>query len=200
MKNLFEFYGIQSPLRQELVKGVLKRFQIKEFHEIESNIKNLLEVPQRECHYAALDLAIRFAAKAPYEYIDLYEYMIVKNSWWDTVDIIASTLHGKHFTKFPELIESKTSSWINSENLWLKRSCILFQLKYKEKTDKDLLSSFIQKCLNSKEFFINKAIGWSLREYSKTNPDWVINFVKSNELTPLSEKEALRIIKKRTKA
>ena len=84
--------------------------------------------------------------------------------------------------------------WLESGNIWLQRSALLFQLKYKEDIDTQILSSIINYLLGSKEFFINKAIGWILREYSRTNPSWVVGFVERTALNPLSKKEALRLL------
>ncbi len=81
---------------------------------------------------------------------------------------------------------------MDSGNMWLQRTALLFQLKYKKATDTKLLTDYILKLQGSKEFFINKAIGWILREYSKTESDWVIEFVKKHQLAPLSHKEALK--------
>jgi 3-methyladenine DNA glycosylase AlkD len=83
---------------------------------------------------------------------------------------------------------------MNSGNMWLQRTALLFQLKYKKATDVNLLSDYILRLQGSKEFFINKAIGWILREYSKTDPDWVIQFVQNNNLANLSRREALKWI------
>ena len=102
---------------------------------------------------------------------------------------------GEYFKTFPNQKEKYVTKWLKSDNMWLQRSALLFQLKYKNKIDTVLLSSAINSLLNSKEFFINKAIGWVLREYSRTNPNWVIEFVNNTELSNLSKKEALRLLK-----
>lgn len=90
----------------------------------------------------------------------------------------------------------KVEEWIASENMWLQRLALLFQLKYKDEVDTQLLQYVINELLGSKEFFINKAIGWSLRQYSKFNPDWVVEFVAKTPLENLSKREALKIINK----
>ena len=108
------------------------------------------------------------------------------------VDFIAATLIGHYFKLFPERIKSVTDSWMQSKNIWLQRTCLIFQLKYKDEVDTELLSSFIKKLSDSKEFFIAKAIGWSLREYSKRNTVWVLDLVQNNTLQPLSKREAIR--------
>ena len=92
-------------------------------------------------------------------------------------------------------MNSAIKKWIKSNNVWLQRSALLFQLKYKTALDTDLLDFTINSLLDTKEFFINKAIGWILREYSKNNPQWVINFVEKTKLSALSKREALRLIK-----
>jgi len=123
--------------------------------------------------------------------------MIVSNAWWDTVDFIAAGTLGRFFRMFPDLVTKLTKEWMVSGNIWLQRSCILFQLKYKKDTDTELLYSFIEKLTSSNEFFIQKSIGWALREYSKVNPPEVLRYTESTELKPLSRREALRIIKKK---
>ena len=110
------------------------------------------------------------------------------------MDYIASNLVGSYFNIYPGKIRETTDRWMASQNMWLQRTCLLFQLKYKNKTDESLLSGFIDQLTGSKEFFIRKAIGWSLREYSKTNPDFVLSFVRARELSGLSEREALKWI------
>jgi 3-methyladenine DNA glycosylase AlkD len=120
------------------------------------------------------------------------EYLLVTKSWWDTVDTISGGVLGVHFKRFPEVRETYLAKWRLSENSWLRRAAILFQLKYKEETDFDLLCEIIRENLDSKEFFINKAIGWSLRQYARIDPKAVKKFVKSTALHPLSRREAMK--------
>ena len=101
---------------------------------------------------------------------------------------------GPYFKQFPELIETKMEEWIQSQNLWLQRCTLIFQLKYKKDTNTALLSRCILQLNHTKEFFLNKAIGWALREYSKTNPKWVMEFTDQQQLHPLSKREALRLM------
>ena len=121
------------------------------------------------------------------------EFMIINKSWWDTVDMIASHLVGTHFKRFPGLIPAYTEKWMASGNFWLQRTALLFQLKYKKETDVELMSDLIKRLAGEKEFFIRKAIGWVLREYSKTDPEIVINFVENQQLSNLSRTEALKV-------
>jgi 3-methyladenine DNA glycosylase AlkD len=139
-----------------------------------------------------LEFAQRFLKKATPDDLGIIELMITEKSWWDTVDLLATHCAGSLFRNHPELISSVTEEWMNSGNMWLQRTCLLFQLKYKKDTDLELLTDFIERLNGGKEFFINKAIGWVLREYSKTDADWTIRFIESHELAGLSEREGLK--------
>jgi 3-methyladenine DNA glycosylase AlkD len=120
------------------------------------------------------------------------EYCITNRSWWDTVDFIATECLGPYFKMYPKHILRITKQWNQSTNMWLQRSSLLFQKNYKKDTDTKLLSEYILNLTSSKEFFIQKAIGWMLREYGKTDAAWVVNFVNKNELAPLSKREAIK--------
>ena len=157
-------------------------------------ITELWSKPQREFQYFAIDLNRKYLKKIEFQDIELFELMITNKSWWDTVDLIATNLVGAYFKLFPEQIIPVTKKWMNSDNMWLQRTCLIFQLKYKEEIDTDLLTDYILQLKDTKEFFINKAIGWILREYTRTNPEWVIDFVNKHELSNLSKREALKLI------
>lgn len=131
------------------------------------------------------------------EIIDLYIYMIVNKSWWDTVDYIAANLVGSYLNQFPDRIIELSSEWMDSNNMWLQRTSLLFQLKYKSASDTELMHNYISKLAVSKEFFLRKAIGWVLREYSKTNAEFVIDYVKKYPMSGLSQREALKWLNSR---
>ena len=147
---------------------------------------------KREYQYFAQELFYQYRKQFKEEDLDLIEWMIRNDSWWDTVDYIAANLVGHYLLTFPELRHEVTQRWIDSEHLWLRRSAILFQLKYKSKLDEHLLSSIIHRLIPTKEFFINKAIGWILRSHARTNPSWVLKFVNHTALSALSKREALK--------
>ena len=192
MKGQYDYFGIKSPERREIMRDFLKMHGLPNTQDIKKIAKEFWQLPQREYQYVILEVLGKMAKKAEKERIDLYEYLIVNKSWWDTIDYSASNLVGVHFQKFPELIQPYTEKWMDSGNMWLQRTSLLFQLKYKKATDLELLTDYIHQLQGSKEFFINKAIGWILREYSKTNAAWVVDFVNSNQLAPLSHREALK--------
>lgn len=196
MKNRFPFYGLKSPVRKELQRPFLLKKSLPEKNEAFAIVNELWQSPERELHYFAMELLFKY--KKSYQKGDLvfFEQLLLKNSWWDSIDFIAPKIVGAYFLKFPSERKEVVDRWIESENIWLQRSAILFQLKYKDKVDKELLTYVIDKLKGEKEFFIRKAIGWILREISKSDPEWVKIFVSSSNLQPLSQKEALKIIKK----
>ncbi|GAB4145182.1 MAG: DNA alkylation repair protein [Bacteroidia bacterium] len=194
MRNLFDFYGLSSPIRKSLAAGYIKENGVPDISELENIIELCWKNPNREMQYFGMDLAVKLRKKLRKEDIALIEYMITEKSWWDTVDMVAARCAGEYFRKFPEEIEKKTEEWIRSGNMWLMRSALLLQLHYKKETDTELLEQLILKCRTHKDFFIRKAIGWSLRQYAKSNPTWVKKFAKEHELSPLSIKEALKNI------
>lgn len=197
LKNQFEFFGLTAPERKKLQAPFLI---IKYLPEKETGIKIIKELyhkPQRELHYFAMQMAEKYLKKNPEEKdIQLYEWLVTHNSWWDTVDFIAANSIGSYLKEYSDKQETFVKKWIASGNMWLQRTAIIHQLKYKENTSTEILSYAIKSSLGSKEFFINKAIGWALRQYGKTNPAWVVAFVENHKLSPLSEREALRIILK----
>jgi len=197
MRNQFEYFGLTAPVRQSISKTYLKE-SLPVYTDLGIIIKELWDLPQREFQYFGLDLIAALKKQWTPEIIDLLEFIILQKSWWDTVDFTASNLIGHYFKLFPAQIINKTGKWNRSDNLWLQRTSILFQLKYKNDTDILLLSRYILPLTASKEFFIQKAIGWALREYSKSNPGWVTEFVNQNKLAPLSKREALKSIHRNT--
>lgn len=149
---------------------------------------------ERELQYCAVELAVLYKNQWQEDFINTIEACIISKSWWDTVDHIASEWAGTYFKLFPGKIKNVTGKWNQSGNIWLQRTSIIFQKKYREKTDTGLLSKYIMNCAASNEFFIQKAIGWALREYARTDAGWVKQFVDATPLKPLSRREALKHI------
>lgn len=195
LRNQFEFYGIKSPNRRTIQNPFLIKSQLPQKEKLSQIVRILWDKPQREFQYFAQELALKFKNQLEETDIDLFEYMVVTKSWWDTVDFISNKLMGAYFKKYPHLRSVYIKKWLASGNIWLQRSALLFQLKYKQKIDTELLRTTILSLTGSNEFFINKAIGWVLREYSRTNPEWIKHFVNTNALHTLSKREALRLIK-----
>ncbi|MCW4470897.1 DNA alkylation repair protein [Flavobacterium sp. MFBS3-15] len=193
MKNNFVYHGLKTELRRSLQKAALEKHK----DEVKNNAREialaLYGKKEREFHYSAIEiLMIELKKKFVKQDIDLIEKILVTHPWWDSVDTISKYLLGGYLEQFPEEKYEVIERFSASENMWLNRAAIIFQLGYKKATNESLLFSECEKHCQSKEFFIQKAIGWALREYAKTNPEAVKNFVASASLKPLSSREALK--------
>ena len=195
MKGQFEFYGIGTPARKAMMTAHVKKSGLPDWDKMDELVRYLWRKEERECQFTAIDLLHRMKKKLDRDKIPLMEYMITTKSWWDTVDGTAGWLVGEIMKKNPDSIHPVTTRWMDSGNIWLQRSCLLFQLSYKHDTDLDLMFGFIGRLSGHKSFWINKAIGWVLREHSKTDPQAVQEYVNAHpELSGLSKREALKVI------
>ena len=192
MRDQFEDLGIKSPQLKELFKQFIAENGSPPIHDLDGILRDLWSLPPREFQYVGTGLLGKSEKQLPASFIKTIEYLIVTKSWWDTVDTISGGVLGVHFKRFPEVREKYLPKWRASDNFWLRRAAILFQLNYKKETDFDLLCEIIRENLDSKEFFINKAIGWSLRQYARIDPKAVKRFVKATALHPLSRREAMK--------
>ena len=194
MRDRYEFFGLQKNVRAEIYKPFLAQLWKVKDVDIESVVKLLWEHPCRECQYVAMEYIAKTSKQWTPETLSLFEYMITEKSWWDTVDMVASTFVGKLFQKYPELIKPAIKKWNAQNDFWLHRTSIIFQLKYADKTDEQLLYTQCEKYIESKEFFLQKAIGWALRQHSKFQPTSVRNFVANHKLSTVSLREAKKYI------
>lgn len=191
MRHQFEYFGLKMPAWTSLTKAIHAQNGIPEGEDLKALVRLCFEDEHREMHYFALETLQKTLKKQPPECIVFLEELICTRSWWDTVDWL-NKLVGLHFRRYPELARPVTERWMASENIWLQRVCLIFQLTYKEKTDSGLLFDYVQRLAGSKEFFIQKASGWALRQYAKTNPEAVVKFVENTRLAPLTRREALK--------
>ena len=193
MLNKFEYIGIKTPERRKIFKNFFKEYKNEEKIDWEF-VNNCWENKYREFQYVAADYLKNMKDKLTIDDIPKLKQFILKKSWWDTIDnldmtIGALALKDSNMNKI--LLE-----WSIDENIWLRRIAIDHQLLRKEKTNTELLEKILKNNLGQAEFFINKAIGWALRDYSKTNPEWVKNFIEKNKekMAKLSIKEASKYL------
>lgn len=197
MRNISPFIGVKASARRQIMREYI------EFEGLpsRSNLPNFIEIcwerPYREMQYFGMEVANNVMKKPLKEDIVLIEFMIKGKSWWDTVDFIAVNLAGGYFKEYKEEMVQCTRRWIDSGNIWLQRSALLFQLNWKQETEIDLLFEYIQELSGVKGFFIEKAMGWALRQLSRTYPAEVRNFVTTHTLRPLSIREATKWLDKR---
>jgi 3-methyladenine DNA glycosylase AlkD len=192
MKNHFAFFGIPKPQRSEMEKSFISVHSKNTYTELKQTLLALWEDPHREMQYTGLNLMIKSKLWEHEDSILLFEQLIQHKSWWDTVDLIAGRCVGPYFLQFPQHRKIWIEKWLRSNNIWLNRTAMLFQLNYKKQTDEALLFHCAVSLSDSKEFFIQKAIGWALRQYARTAPESVWQFVMNHNLKPLSRREALK--------
>lgn len=196
MKNWFPFLGINRPQRKEINQSlftIIKPTVNKDF--LEETAFLLFQKKEREYHYFALDLLGKYINHLDENSILNIEKLATQNAWWDSIDFIATKIVSHLLKKYPTLWE-KIDEWSVHDHLWLRRIAIICQIPFKKATDTKRLFQYCLYNAPDKDFFIRKAIGWALREYSKTNPVAINEFVAKNEaiFSNLTQKEALKRI------
>lgn len=195
MKNHFPFLGIRTPERRLLFKKMTTEMELPQYVDMQKEVWALFQLEEREYHYIAIELLAKYKNQLTLEDLTFCQRLIETKSWWDSVDSIAPKIVGD--IVFANRLEGEAVmvEWAKSTNMWTNRASILHQLKYKEKTNEELLFATIERHALSKEFFLQKSIGWVLREYAKTRPQVVQYFVGNHTLAPLSKREALKHFK-----
>jgi len=199
MKSAMPYHGVPTPLLRKVCKVTFADVQLSTASQWQSQILYLWRgALYREERYAALYLAgdKRGQAFQTPSAMKMYEELIVTGAWWDYVDDIASHRIGPILRNHPGSMRRKMLSWSRSGNLWKRRSAIICQLGFKAGTDLELLYACIEPSLDSKEFFLQKAIGWALRQYAWTDAAEIRRYVRLNRtrLSALSYREALKNI------
>lgn len=192
MKGHFDFMGVAKPARADIQKQHFPALRLAGISP-EVLMHHCWQKHEREWQYLGMDYALSQSKKLPSNMAD-WEYWITHQSWWDTVDLLATRGVGPVLLEQTELREKTIENWRHSDNLWLNRTCLLFQLHYKKRTNTELLADLCHQYARSKAFFIQKAMGWALRHYSRTDANWVASFVEQQPLPALSKREALRLL------
>jgi 3-methyladenine DNA glycosylase AlkD len=192
MRDQFAFLGIPTPQRRALSREVLRGLSRPAEDDLRTAALACWELPEREYQYFACDWLVRNVGACSPGFLDTARVLITTKSWWDTVDTLAAGVVGAIVARDRETVATM-DGWLR-ESLWLARTAILHQLRYRERTDADRLFRYCLTMAGHRDFFIRKAIGWALREYVKSDPDAVRTFVRAHErtLSPLSVREALK--------
>jgi 3-methyladenine DNA glycosylase AlkD len=196
MKTDMPFYGVQGPGRRAIARQLFADFPPADRAEYEAVVLGLWALPHREEKYLALEVAGHFRSFVDTASLPLYRRLIVEGAWWDFVDEVATHIVRRVILQEPASAWPEVDTWIGDSDMWLRRSAIICQVGAKEKTDSDRLFAFCEARIEEKEFFIRKAIGWSLREYAKTDPEAVAEFAAEHRarLSGLSYREATKHI------
>lgn len=195
MKNKFFFCGVKKPERTQLSKDYLKASQYLPLEEVFQLIAENYAKEEREYHYLAIDLAERNTKRLTLTDLERLLPYIGEKSWWDSVDAWRKVF-GLWIKQHPEQVEEVFNWFYGHPDFWYRRVAINLQLMAKEQTNIELLTKAILADQHTNEFFIQKAIGWSLREYSKTDPAWVENFIQRYDLSKLAIREGSKYLSK----
>lgn len=196
MKSDMPSLGVRVPEVRKIVKEAVKKYPLATPELLRQAALDLWRnAAAREERYAAIDLTGLRLVKEDLDMLPVYEEIIRTGAWWDLVDGVAHRI-GALLLAHPESMTPLLLRWSRDADMWVRRASITAQLGAKARTDTALLAAVIKANLADKEFFIRKAIGWALREFSKTDPNWVRAFAAENapSLSPLSTREALRLL------
>lgn len=196
MRDQFPFLGVPGPAQKLLAREVLAGLPKPAEADLREVALGCWALPEREYQYFACGWLRRHARVCSAGFLDTARYLIMTKSWWDTVDALAAHLVGPLVARHRAALLSTMDDWVAGDELWLIRTAILHQLTYQEDTDADRLFRYCADRAGHPDFFIRKAIGWALREYAKTDPRAVHDFVKEHRagLSGLSVREALKNI------
>lgn len=192
MKSALPFLGVRVPRVRAVTRGLAR--EVTEAAALRGTALVLWrEAAYREERYAASALMALRPVRARLDMLDVHEEMIRTGAWWDHVDEVSHRLT-ETLDAHPAEMAPLLRAWSRDDDFWVRRASIISQLGRRDATDRELLTAVIEPNLADAEFFIRKAIGWALRELGKTDPAWVRAFVESHELSPLSHREALKLL------
>ena len=191
MKTEMPFYGVSAPQVKGLFREARQQFPVGSPTDYRGAILALWERPHRETKYLSLRYANHYKAHIEPDQMGLYERLITQGAWWDFVDDVAAHLVGRVLMRNRDLITPLMRQWVDRDDMWIRRTAILCQLGHKAETDEALLFDHCLARMHEKEFFIRKAIGWALRDYARTAPEVVRQFLVDHrtELSGLSYRE-----------
>ncbi|MFJ3583571.1 DNA alkylation repair protein [Streptomyces sp. NPDC090127] len=192
MKGVAPFLGIRTPERRALSRTVLDGTPRPDEDDCTAVALRCFALPEREYHYFAVDYLRRHVRSCSSGFLPVARHLVTTESWWDTVDHLAAHVVGGLVAADPALA-ARMDEWID-DDLWLARTALLHQLRFKDATDTERLFAYCLRRAGDTDFFLRKAIGWALREYAKTDPGEVRAFVAHHRarLAPLSVREALK--------
>ena len=198
MKTDMPFYGVPKPERDRIAAAVTARFPITSYDDYEGTVKSLWALSHREEKYLAIHIARLYTDFVTPQSLPLYKQLIQEGAWWDFVDEIAIQLVGRILREHRPAISPVLDAWIGDQDMWLRRSALLSQIHHKGDTDVRRLFGYCRQAASETAFFIRKAIGWALRDYSTTAPEQVRRFLIQHraQLSSLSFREGAKRLKR----
>ncbi|MGW7299704.1 DNA alkylation repair protein [Streptomyces sp. NPDC054829] len=193
MKDVAPFLGLSTPVRRALSREVLQGTPKPDEADCTALALRCWRLPEREYQYFAVDYLRRYAGRCSSAFLPVTRHLVSTVPWWDTVDLLSAHVVGALVAADPKLT-ADMDAWSADDDLWIVRTALLHQLRYKERTDTERLFTYCLRQSAHPDFFVRKAIGWALREYAKTDPDAVRDFLarEQGRFAPLSVREALK--------
>ncbi|MEU0289066.1 DNA alkylation repair protein [Streptomyces sp. NPDC006147] len=195
MKDVAPFLGLPTPARRALSRTVEAGLPRPSEADCTAVALRCWDLPEREYHYFAVDYLRAHVRRCSSGFLPVTRHLVTTVPWWDTVDLLAAHVVGALVAADPALT-AEMDRWSVDDDLWLVRTALLHQLRYKEHTDAERLFGYCLRQCGHPDFFVRKAIGWSLREYARTDPDAVRAFLarEGDRFAPLSVREARKNI------
>lgn len=195
MKGHFEFYGVKAPIRKDVLRKIKPSIKELDTEETIQLVEALWLDNKRESQYMGIDILVLKNKYLEISHLSRIEKLITEKSWWDSVDPLASDIAGGIFVQNEHARMNWIEKWNNSDNMWLNRSALIHQLKYKKNVDLDLLFVLVESHIGSKTVFINKASGWALRQASKYYPQEIRMFIENRpHLSNLTKREGTKYL------
>ena len=198
MKTAMPFYGVVKPERDRIAAAITARFPINDHDTYERAVTSLWDLSHREEKYLAIRMARLYADFVTPRSLALYKRLIQDGACWDCVDEIAIHLVGRVLYRHRSAVSPTLDAWIDDQDMWLRRTALLSQIHHKGDTDEERLFGYCRQTADETAFFIRKAIGWALRDYSAAAPERVLAFLRHNRgrLSGLSFREAARRLRR----
>lgn len=198
MRTETPFYGVQKPDRATIIRELKRRFPPENRDAWQEAVLALWRMPHREEKYMALEYAALGRAFLDSPSLALLQRLVRDGAWWDLVDFVAGGLLSPTLYAHRAEVRPAMERWVEDDDMWVRRAALLSQLKHKERTDEEQLFGHCLLRADEKEFFIRKAVGWALRDYSWTRPEAVLRFLRDHgeRLSPLSLREGSKRLAK----
>lgn len=196
LKTEMPFHGVSRPEMKKIGTKLKRSFKPADRSEYEARVRELWALPHREEKYLAIEYARGFKTYQDACSLPLFEQLIREGAWWDLVDDVASNLVGTAWKRDRERVQIEMDRWIDDDDIWIRRSAVIGQLKHKGETDTERLLAYCRKGAPETVFWMRKAIGWALRQHSRTDPQLVRAFLAEmgDELSGLSRREASKYV------
>jgi 3-methyladenine DNA glycosylase AlkD len=197
MKSAMPYHGVTLPEVRRIARAALNEHPLRDKQDFIAAVSELWDnAGFREERYAALTVlqVPKHRSWRDFSLFPLYEHLVITGRWWDFVDDLASHSIGELLRANPTQVAPVMRAWASDDDLWRRRAALVCQVGAKSDTDPELLADIITSAVDERDFFVRKGIGWALRDYARTDPDWVRAFVAqhADQLSPLSIREATK--------